>query len=68
MRKLTVILCLILAGLFGSERVIANTNSQNDAIALENLIQRNGLYYKFLSPKPYTVKVSGQKTGYLKKR
>lgn len=66
MKKLTAILCLTLAVLLGSERASANTNSQKDAIALENLIQRNGLYYTFLSPTPYTGIVSGRKTGYLK--
>ena len=43
-----------------------SANSQKNAIALTNLIQRDGLFYKLLAPKPYTGKVWGQKTGYLK--
>ena len=35
-------------------------------IALTDLIQRSGLFYKLLSPTPYTGNVWGQKTGYLK--
>ena len=66
MKKLTATLCLTVAVLFGSVEISESADFDKDAIALKNLVQRNGVYYKFLSSVPYTGKVLGQKTGYLK--
>ena len=44
----------------------ASADFDKDAIALKDLVQRNGVYYKFLSSTPHIGKVLGQKTGYLK--
>ena len=66
MRKLTATLCLTLAVLLGSVGFSESDDFDKDAIALKNLVQRNGVYYKFLSSTPHTGKVLGQKTGYLK--
>jgi hypothetical protein len=66
MRKLIGILCLTVAVILGSAGMSASDDFDKDAIALKNLVQRNGVYYKFLSSTPHTGKVLGQKTGYLK--
>ena len=66
MRKITVTLCLSLAVLLGCAGTSASADFQKNAIALTDLIQRSGLFYKLLSPTPYTGNVWGQKTGYLK--
>ena len=66
MRKLTATLCLTLAVLIGSVGMSSSGNFQKNAIALTDLIQRSGLFYKLLSPTPYTGNVWGHKTGYLK--
>ena len=65
-KKLTATLFLTLAVLLGSVGISESDNFDEDAIALKNLVQRNGVYYKFLSSTPHTGKVLGQKTGYLK--
>ena len=44
-----------------------SSDFQKNAIAITDLIQRRGLFYKLLSPAPYTGNVWGHKTGYLKK-
>ena len=66
MRKLSSTLCLMIAVLLAGAGASASADFQKNAIALTDLIQRNGLFYKMLSPTPYTGKVWGQKTGYLK--
>ena len=66
MRKLTVTLCLTIAVLFKSVGISESADFDKNAIALKNLVQRNDVYYKFLSSTPHTGKVLGQKTGYLK--
>ena len=66
MKKLTTTLCLTLAVLLGSAEISEGTDFDMDTIALKNLVQRNAIYYKFLSSTPHTGKVFGQKTGYLK--
>jgi hypothetical protein len=66
MRKLTATICLTLAVLLGSAGMSESDDFDKDAIALKNLVQRNGVFYKFLSSTPHTGKVLGQKTGYLK--
>ena len=66
MKRLLVPFCLTLIIFIGSAGVSASADFQKNAIALTDLIQRNGLFYKMLSPTPYTGKVWGQKTGYLK--
>ena len=42
----------------------SSANAQE--ITLKELVQRNGVYYKVLSPTPYSGKVRGKKSGYLK--
>tara|TARA_Y100001934_G_scaffold267687_1_gene348703 strand:+ start:263 stop:640 length:378 start_codon:yes stop_codon:yes gene_type:complete len=66
MRKLPETLFMAIAFLLGSLGMSESADSQKNAIALPDLIQRNGMFYKLLSPTPYTGKVWGQKTGYLK--
>ena len=66
MRKITATLCLSLAVILGCAGTSASADFQKNAIALTDLIQRSGLFYKLLSPTPYTGNVWGQKTGYLK--
>ena len=66
MKKLTATIFLTIAILLGDLGTIASADFQKNAIALTDLIQRNGLFYKLLSPTPYTGTVWGQKTGYLK--
>ena len=66
MKRLTATLCLTIAVLLGSVGMSASDDFDKDAIALKNLVQRNGVYYKFLSSTPHTGKVLGHKTGYLK--
>ena len=66
MRKQTATLCLTLAVLIGSVGMSSSGDFQKNAIALTDLIQRSGLFYKLLSPTPYTGNVWGHKTGYLK--
>jgi len=66
MRKLTATLCLTIAILLEGLGMSASADSPKDTIALTDLIQRNDLFYRFLSPTPYTGKVWGKKTGYLK--
>ena len=66
MRKLTATFFLTLAVLLGSVGMSSSGDFQKNAIALTDLIQRSGLFYKLLSPTPYTGNVWGYKTGYLK--
>tara|TARA_B100000676_G_scaffold273436_1_gene292133 strand:- start:1864 stop:2241 length:378 start_codon:yes stop_codon:yes gene_type:complete len=66
MKILFANICLILTIFVASVGISANADFQKRSIALTELTQRNGLFYKFLSPTPYTGKVWGQKTGYLK--
>ena len=66
MRKITAPLCLSLALILGCAGKSASSDFQKHTIALTDLIQRNDLFYKLLSPSPYTGNVWGQKTGYLK--
>jgi len=44
--------------------LLSSANGQE--VLLKELVQRNGLYYRSLSPTPYSGKVHGKKTGYLK--
>ena len=62
MRKITATLCLPLAVILAGAGTSASADFQKNAIALTDLIQRNGLFYKLLSPTPYTGTVWGQKT------
>ena len=57
---------MTIAILLGSVGMSESADFQKNAIALTDLVQRNGLFYKLLSPTPYTGKVWGQTTGYLK--
>ena len=66
MEKLTVTIFLTIAILLGNLGTCANADFPKDTIAITDLIQRDDLLYNFLSPTPYTGKVWGQKTGYLK--
>ena len=66
MKKLTATISLTIAILLGNLGTCASADFPRDTIAITDLIQRDDLLYKFLSPTPYTGKVRGQKTGYLK--
>jgi signal transduction histidine kinase len=66
MKKTLSKLCLTIVVLLGSVGISESADFDKDAIALKNLVQRNDVYYKFLSSTPHTGKVLGQKTGYLK--
>ena len=66
MKKLTATIFLTIAILLGSLGTIVSADFTKENIALTDLFQRDDLFYKFLSTTPYTGKVRGQKTGYLK--
>ena len=57
MRKLTATFFLTLAVLLGSVGMSSSGDFQKNAIALTDLIQRSGLFYKLLSPTPYNSNV-----------
>ena len=66
MGKLTATLCRTLTVIFGRVEMSLSSDFQKNAIALTDLIQRRGLFYKSLSPTPYTGNVWRHKSGYLK--
>ena len=61
MRKVTLILSLVFTlTLFVSPFAVGQT------VAYENLVKRDGLYYKKFSDVPFTGKVTGQRNGSFK--